>query len=97
MTLIEQAPARWPLERALFALTGTVTLLSIVLGGFVSKWFLLAAALAGVGQLLYVTVGLTRGRSSCIARAGCARRSTRTRANHLHTRPRELVREQVAV
>ena len=73
MTLNEQPPSRWPLERALFAVTGTITLLSIVLGAFVSKWFLLAAALVGVGQLLYVTVGACPG--SIVLRRACGLRS----------------------
>jgi hypothetical protein len=53
----ERPPSRWPLERALFALTAAITLLSVGLGAFVSRWFLLAAVLVGVGQWLYVTVG----------------------------------------
>jgi hypothetical protein len=73
MTLNEQPPSRWPLERALLAVTGTITLLSIVLGAFVSKWFLLAAALVGAGQLLYVTVGACPG--SIVLRRACRMRS----------------------
>jgi hypothetical protein len=48
---------RWPLERVLFALAGTVTLLSAALAAFVSPWFLLLTAFAGVNQWLYVAVG----------------------------------------
>jgi len=33
--------ARWPLERVLFALAGTMTLLSAALAALVSPWFLL--------------------------------------------------------
>ena len=52
------APARgWPLERVLFALAGTVTLLSAALAAFVSPWFLLLTAFVGVNQWLYVVVG----------------------------------------
>jgi hypothetical protein len=48
---------RWPLERALFALAGTMTLLSATLAATVSPWFLLLTAFVGVNQWLYVTVG----------------------------------------
>ena len=48
---------RWPLERILFALAGTMTLLSAVLAATVSPWFLLLTAFVGINQWLYVTVG----------------------------------------
>jgi hypothetical protein len=47
----------WPLERVLFALAGTMTLLSALLAALVSPWFLLLTAFVGVNQWLYVTVG----------------------------------------
>lgn len=47
----------WPLERVLFALAGTMTLLSALLAAVVSPWFLLLTAFVGVNQWLYVTVG----------------------------------------
>ena len=47
----------WPLERALFAMAGTVTLLSAALAAAVSPWFLLLTAFVGVNQWLYVVVG----------------------------------------
>ena len=47
----------WPLERVLYALTGSVTLLSAVLVLVVSPCFVLPAAFAGVNQSLYVLVG----------------------------------------
>ena len=47
----------WPLERVLFAMAGTITLLAVVLSAFVSPWFLLLAAFVAVNQWLYVTVG----------------------------------------
>jgi hypothetical protein len=47
----------WPLERALFAVAGSVTLLSAALAALVSPWFLLLTALVGVNQWLYVLVG----------------------------------------
>lgn len=49
--------AGWPLERALFALAGTVTLASALLAATVSPWFLLLTAFVGVNQWLYVVVG----------------------------------------
>jgi hypothetical protein len=47
-------PSRWPLERVLFALAGSVTLTSAALAALVSPWFLLLTALVGVNQWLYV-------------------------------------------
>jgi hypothetical protein len=47
----------WPLERILFALAGTMTLLSVLLAVAVSPWFLLLTVFVGVNQWLYVTVG----------------------------------------
>ena len=49
---------RWPLERALFALAGTATLLSAALAALLSPWFLLLTAFVGVNQWLYVVVGV---------------------------------------
>ena len=47
----------WPLERVLFALAGTMTLLSALLAATVSPWFLLLTAFVGLNQWLYVVVG----------------------------------------
>lgn len=47
----------WPLERVLFALAGTVTLLSALLAAVVSPWFLLLTAFVGVNQWLFVAFG----------------------------------------
>jgi hypothetical protein len=49
--------AGWPLERMLFALAGTMTLVSAALAAFVSPWFLLLTAFVGVNQWMYVVVG----------------------------------------
>ncbi|HEX7299812.1 MAG TPA: DUF2892 domain-containing protein [Solirubrobacteraceae bacterium] len=49
--------AGWPLERVLFALAGTVTLLSALLAAAVSPWFLLLTVFVGVHQWLYVAAG----------------------------------------
>lgn len=48
---------RWPLERVLFALAGTVTLTSALLVALVSPWFLLLTAFVGINQWLFVSVG----------------------------------------
>ena len=49
--------AGWPLERVLFALAGTMTLLSALLAATVSPWFLLLTAFVGLNQWLYVLLG----------------------------------------
>lgn len=46
----------WPLERILFALAATMTLLSALLAAIVSPWFLLLTAFVGANQWLYVTL-----------------------------------------
>jgi hypothetical protein len=48
---------RWPLERVLFALAGSVTLITVALAATVSPWFLLMTGFVGVSQWLYVLVG----------------------------------------
>ena len=48
----------WPLERVLFALAGSMTLLSVGLAALVSPWFLLLAAFVGLNQWLFASVGL---------------------------------------
>jgi hypothetical protein len=63
----------WPLERVLFALAGTVTLLSALLAATVSDWFLLLTAFVGVNQWLYVLVGACP--ASMILRRACHLRS----------------------
>jgi hypothetical protein len=50
-------PSRWPLERVLFALAGSMTLLSAALAALLSPWFLLLTAFVGVNQWLYVLFG----------------------------------------
>ena len=57
--LVEATCARpgWPLERVLFAMAGTMTLLSALLAALVSPWFLLLTAFVGVNQWLYVVIG----------------------------------------
>ena len=58
MTSACAAPRRgWPLERVLFALAGTVTLVSALLVALLSPWFLLLTAFVGVNQWLFVAFG----------------------------------------
>ena len=45
------------LERLLFALAGSVTLSSVLLGVVVSPWFLAAAVFAAANQWLFALVG----------------------------------------
>ncbi len=54
---LSHAAGAWPTTRILFALAGTVTLLSVTLAVTVSPWFLNLAALVGLNQLLHVTAG----------------------------------------
>ena len=65
MTLTSETPTtpistvratHWPLERILFAMAGTVTLLSALLAVTVSPWFLVLTAFVGINQWLYVTL-----------------------------------------
>jgi hypothetical protein len=53
----EERRSRWSLERVLFALAGSVTLLASVLAALVSPWFLLLSAFVGINQWLYVLFG----------------------------------------
>ena len=48
---------RWPLERTLFLLAGTVTLTSAALAALVSPWFLLLTAFVALSQWAFVAVG----------------------------------------
>ncbi len=47
----------WPLERALFALAGSITLASALLAALVSPWFLLLTVFVGINQWLFVALG----------------------------------------
>lgn len=64
----------WALERVLFAMAGSVTLLSAVLATLVSHWFLLLTAFVGVNQWLYVTVRSCP--ASIVLRRTCELRSS---------------------
>ncbi|HMS71694.1 MAG TPA: hypothetical protein PKB03_01550 [Baekduia sp.] len=48
---------KWPLERVLFAMAGTMLVIASLLTAFVSEWFLLLVAFVAVNQLLYASVG----------------------------------------
>jgi hypothetical protein len=90
-----QSPSRWPLERVLFALAGTMTLIAAALGAFVSNWFLLLAALVGVNQWLYVLFGACP--ASIVLRRTCRLRSAiypNPTDNREHARP---AREELTV
>ena len=63
----------WPLERVLFALAGSMTLLAGLLALLVSPWFLLLAVFVGVNQWLYVVVGACPA-SLVLERVGVERR-----------------------
>ena len=53
-----QVPGQaWPTTRILFALAGTITLISTILAATVSTWFLLLTGFAGFNQLLFVATG----------------------------------------
>jgi Zn-dependent protease len=54
---VSTRPTSWPLERVLFALAGSMTLLSALLAAIVSPWFLLLTAFVGINQWLYVLFG----------------------------------------
>ncbi len=67
--------ARASLERVLFALAGTMTILAVILTVTVSPWFLLLAAFVAANQWLYAWKGfcpasLVLGRTPCFTREG---------------------------
>lgn len=64
---------RLSLHRVLFALAGTMTLISAALVALVSPWFVLLAAFVGINQWLFVTVracpaSLVLSRVPCVAK-----------------------------
>ena len=48
--------SKWPLERVLFAMAGTMSLVSALLVAVVSPWFLILTAFVGLNQWAYVTM-----------------------------------------
>jgi hypothetical protein len=63
----------WPLERVLFALAGSMTLLSVGLALLAGPWFLLLAAFVALNQWLFVAVGACPA-SLVLERVGIERR-----------------------
>lgn len=57
MTTTQTSTTTWPLERVLFAMAGTMALVSAGLAAPVSPWFLLLTAFVGINQWLYVAFG----------------------------------------
>jgi hypothetical protein len=62
-----------PLERVLFALAGSMTILAAALAAAVSPWFLLLAVFVAANQWLYAWKGacpasIVIGRTPCFAR-----------------------------
>jgi hypothetical protein len=49
-----ETSSRWPLERVLFAMAGTMSLVSALLAAVISPWFLLLTVFVGVNQWAYV-------------------------------------------
>ncbi len=74
----------WPLERVLFALAGTVVLVSALLAAVVSPWFLLLTAFVGVNQWLYALAGACP--ASVVLRRTCRLRSAIFPAKELNPR-----------
>jgi hypothetical protein len=66
----------WPLERVLFGLAGSMTLLSVLLAVLVDPWFLALAAFVGLNQWLFVTMGACPA-SLVLERAGGFERGCR--------------------
>ena len=95
MSSQSESPPRWPLERVLFALAGTMTLIAAVLGAFVSKWFLLLAGLVGVNQWLYVVFGACP--ASIVLRRTCRLRSAIYPNPTDNREPAPIAREEVTV
>jgi hypothetical protein len=48
---------KWPLEKVLFAMAGTMAILSAALAAFVSPWFLLLTVFVGLNQWIFVATG----------------------------------------
>jgi hypothetical protein len=67
--------ARLSLDRVLFALAGTMTLVSIVLAITVSPWALLLGAFAAANQWLFALVGACPA-SVILGRTPCFRNVT---------------------
>ena len=64
---------RWPLERVLFALAGTMVALSVLLTATVSVWFLVLTGFVAANLWLYSLAGFCPA-SLLLRRAGVERR-----------------------
>lgn len=53
-TTVPTRPSAWPLERVLFAMAGTMSLVSVLLVILVNPWFVILTALVGINQWAYV-------------------------------------------
>jgi hypothetical protein len=53
----QEPVGRWPLERVLFLMAGTMVGLSAVLSALVSPWFLLLTGFVALNQLAFVAFG----------------------------------------
>ncbi len=51
-----RAPNPWPLERILFLLAGSMTMLSAILSALISPWFLLLTAFVAANQLAFASI-----------------------------------------
>ena len=80
---------RSPFERVLFALAGSMTLLSALLVATVSNWFLLLTAFVGVNQWLYVVAGACP--ASIVLRRVCKLRSAIDPIRDAQVGPRQEV------
>lgn len=69
--------SRWPLERVLFALAGSMTLLSVALALLVTPWFLVLTLFVAVNQWLFVAVGACPASIALERVAGLERRCPR--------------------
>jgi len=56
-TVSRSSSSSWPLERVLFAMAGTMALISAGLAALVSPWFLVLTAFVGINQWLFVAFG----------------------------------------
>ena len=67
--------ASWPLERILFLLAGSMTMLSAILSAAVSPWFLLLTVFVAANQLAFASIGHC-GASLILERVFGAKRSS---------------------
>jgi hypothetical protein len=74
MSRLSSHLSHWPLERALFGLAGTATLISVALSVLVSPWFLLLTVFVGANQWLYV--GARACPASIVLKRACGLQSS---------------------